>query len=113
MSNYNFSQVASMLWSVADILRGDFKQSQFGRIILPFTLLRRLECVLEPTKAEVLAKYEEVKKRQALVKGYDNCVNDEAPTRRLASTFHKNDIRGWMEDFSQKVVKYLRTQRSI
>lgn len=51
-----------MLWSVADILRGDFKQSQFGRIILPFTLLRRLECVLEPTKAEVLAKYEEIKK---------------------------------------------------
>lgn len=62
MSNHNFSQVASMLWSVADILRGDFKQSQFGRIILPFTLLRRLECVLEPTKAEVLAKYEEIKK---------------------------------------------------
>ena len=42
----NFSTTASFLWSVADLLRGDFKQSQYGRIILPFTLLRRLECVL-------------------------------------------------------------------
>ncbi len=50
----NFSQTASFLWSVADLLRGDFKQSQYGRIILPFTLLRRLECVLAPTKQAVL-----------------------------------------------------------
>lgn len=57
----SFSQAAAFLWSVADLLRGDFKQSQYGRIILPFTLLRRLECVLAPTKAEVLAQYEKVK----------------------------------------------------
>lgn len=57
----NFSQTAALLWSVADLLRGDFKQSQYGRIILPFTLLRRLECVLEATKPDVLAKYEAVK----------------------------------------------------
>ena len=49
-----FSGTAAFIWSVADLLRGDFKQSQYGRIILPFTLLRRLECVLEPTKAAVL-----------------------------------------------------------
>ncbi|HDF7637443.1 TPA: SAM-dependent DNA methyltransferase [Vibrio parahaemolyticus] len=60
MTNNNFSSVAAFLWSVADLLRGDFKQSQYGRIILPFTLLRRLECVLEATKPEVLAKYETV-----------------------------------------------------
>ncbi|MEK2157383.1 class I SAM-dependent DNA methyltransferase [Vibrio parahaemolyticus] len=61
MTNNNFSSTAAFLWSVADLLRGDFKQSQYGRIILPFTLLRRLECVLEATKPEVLAKYETVK----------------------------------------------------
>ncbi|WP_235890099.1 type I restriction-modification system subunit M N-terminal domain-containing protein [Maribrevibacterium harenarium] len=61
MTNENFSSTASLIWSVADLLRGDFKQSQYGRIILPFTLLRRLECVLEETKADVLAKYEAVK----------------------------------------------------
>ena len=43
-------------------LRGDFKQSQYGRIILPFTLLRRLECVLEKSKPAVLAKHAEVSK---------------------------------------------------
>ncbi len=57
----NFSTTAAFIWSVADLLRGDFKQSQYGRIILPFTLLRRLECVLAPTKAAVLAEYEKRK----------------------------------------------------
>ncbi|WP_211828714.1 type I restriction-modification system subunit M [Kistimonas asteriae] len=61
MTNTNFSQTAAFIWSVADLLRGDFKQSQYGRIILPFTLLRRLECVLEPSKEAVLAQYEKVK----------------------------------------------------
>ncbi len=58
----NFTQTAAFLWSVADLLRGDFKQSQYGRIILPFTLLRRLECVLEKDKAAVLKKHTEVSK---------------------------------------------------
>lgn len=56
----NFSSTAAFLWSVADLLRGDFKQSQYGRIILPFTLLRRLECVLKKDKGAVLAKHAEV-----------------------------------------------------
>ena len=56
MSDNNFSQTAAFIWSVADLLRGDFKQSQYGRIILPFTLLRRLECVLAPTKEAVVAE---------------------------------------------------------
>ena len=46
----SFSQTAAYIWSLAYLLRGDFRQSQYGRIILPFTLLRRLECVLEDTK---------------------------------------------------------------
>ena len=61
MINNNFSQVAAFIWSVADLLRGDFKQSQYGRVILPFTLLRRLECVLEASKAQVLEANEKVK----------------------------------------------------
>ena len=61
MTNNNFSSTASFIWSVADLLRGDFRQSQYGRIILPFTLLRRLECVLEATKPDVLTKYDAVK----------------------------------------------------
>jgi type I restriction enzyme M protein len=52
----------SFIWSVADLLRGDYKQSEYGRVILPFTVLRRLDCVLEPTKAAVLAEFEVRKK---------------------------------------------------
>src|SRR5947208_3370842 len=44
----------SFIWSVADLLRGDYKASEYGRVILPLTVLRRLDCVLEPTKAAVL-----------------------------------------------------------
>ncbi|PPD19020.1 MAG: restriction endonuclease subunit M [Methylotenera sp.] len=49
---------SSLIWSVADLLRGDFKQSDYGKIILPFTVLRRLDCVLQKTKDAVLAEYE-------------------------------------------------------
>jgi type I restriction enzyme M protein len=48
--------LSSFIWSVADLLRGDYRQSEYGKVILPFTVLRRLDCVLEPTKAEVLAE---------------------------------------------------------
>ncbi len=47
---------ASFIWSVADKLRGVYKQSEYGRVILPLVVLRRLDCVLEPTKADVLAR---------------------------------------------------------
>ena len=56
------NNLAAFCWSIADLLRGDFKQSQYGRIILPFTLLRRLEGVLEETKVQVLAENEKVQK---------------------------------------------------
>ncbi|MGL1930245.1 MAG: type I restriction-modification system subunit M [Desulfotalea sp.] len=54
------TSLASYIWSLADLLRGDFRQSQYGRIILPFTLLRRLECVLEETKPVLLAEYAKI-----------------------------------------------------
>ena len=54
----NQQNLADFIWSVADVLRGDFKQSEFGRIILPFTVLRRLECVLEPTRDKVRSQYQ-------------------------------------------------------
>ena len=50
----NHINLSNFIWSVADLLRGDFKQSEYGKTILPFTVLRRLDCVLEPTKAAVL-----------------------------------------------------------
>lgn len=50
------TNLSSFIWSVADLLRGDYKQSEYGKVILPFTVLRRLDCVLEHTKPAVLAE---------------------------------------------------------
>ena len=58
----NQQNLSSFIWSVADLLRGDYKQSEYGKVILPFTVLRRLDCVLEPSKEAVLAEKE---KREA------------------------------------------------
>lgn len=56
------NNLAADLWTLADLLRGDFKQSQYGSVILPFALLRRLECVLESSKSAVLAEAAKVEK---------------------------------------------------
>lgn len=53
----NQQALSSLIWSVADLLRGDFRQSEYGRVILPFTVLRRLDCVLAPTKEAALKEY--------------------------------------------------------
>ncbi len=53
----NFSEKVSFIWSVADLLRGDYKQSEYGKVVLPLVVLRRLDCVLEPTKKAVLAEH--------------------------------------------------------
>lgn len=50
----DFKAKANLIWQVADLLRGDYKQSDYGKVILPLTVLRRLDCVLKPTKEKVL-----------------------------------------------------------
>lgn len=53
----NFSEKVSFIWSVADLLRGPYRPNQYKDVMLPLTVLRRLDCVLEPTKDQVLAEY--------------------------------------------------------
>jgi type I restriction enzyme M protein len=50
----NFKDKANLIWEVADLLRGDYKQSDYGKVILPLTILRRLDCVLASSKQKVL-----------------------------------------------------------
>lgn len=61
MVSGNHQKYADFIWSVADLLRGDYRQSEYGKVILPFTVLRRIDCVLEPTKEAVLAEAERLK----------------------------------------------------
>ena len=70
---------AAFIWSVADKLRGVYKQSEYGRVILPLVVLRRLDCVLEPTKAAVLA-------RHAALKGQGRERRAGPPSRSRASS---------------------------
>ena len=56
------SGIVSFFWGVADLIRATFKRGKYQDVILPFTVLRRLDCVLEPTKKKVLetnAKFKE------------------------------------------------------
>ncbi len=58
-ANNGHSSLTDFIWKNADDLWGDFRHTDFGKVLLPFTLLRRLECVLEPTREAVLAAYKE------------------------------------------------------
>lgn len=112
MTNNNFSQVAAFIWSVADLLRGDFKQSQYGRVILPFTLLRRLDCVFEPSKAKVLEANEKVKamplpeeaKEKMLLKATEGLSFFNTSELDLSSLGQKNiraNISNYIKHFSK------------
>lgn len=108
----NFSTTAAFIWSVADLLRGDFKQSQYGRIILPFTLLRRLEAVLEVSKDAVLKEYEKVEKlnlpEEAQAKLLLRATNglsfyntSKMDLSRLGETGIKSNLISYIQSFSK------------
>lgn len=108
MNTESHSQTAAFIWSVADLLRGDFKQSQYGRVILPFTLLRRLECVLAPTKAKVLEVGEQHKdKPEALretlmLRAADQQFFNASPLtlESLSDTQTGEDLMSYVQAFS-------------
>lgn len=108
MTNSNFSQTAAFIWSVADLLRGDFKQSQYGRVILPFTLLRRLECVLEKTKEKVVAEAKKVKatnlpeeaQEKLILRATDGLAFFNTSPMNLGN-MGQNDIKDNLENYVQ------------
>jgi len=59
----NFSEKVNFIWSIAELLRDSFKRSKYPDVVLPFTVLRRIDCVLEPTKEKVLALNAKLKAR--------------------------------------------------
>ncbi|MDZ8035799.1 class I SAM-dependent DNA methyltransferase [Nostoc sp. DedSLP04] len=75
-------KLAGFIWSIAELLRGDYKQADYGKVILPFTVLRRLDCVLEPTKAVVMEFYE-TKLKSMNLKNPEPLLNQKAGV-----TFH-------------------------
>lgn len=103
----NFSGTAAFIWSVADLLRGDFKQSEYGKVIMPFTLLRRLECVLEPTKDAVLTEYEarkglDIPLDQFLIRkgGHSFYNTSRMNLDSLGETGTRDNLESYISDFS-------------
>ena len=78
----NFQEKVGFIWSIAELLRGDYKQSEYGKVIMPLTVLRRLDCVLEPTKDKVLAKAADVPKKA------DEKVKDVMLCRAAGQSFY-------------------------
>ena len=55
---------ATLIWNIAELLRGPFQPNQYGDVVLPFTILRRLDCILEPTKEQVIAAYKQAQSQK-------------------------------------------------
>ena len=70
MTTTKVQSLSSLAWSIAEILRGDFKQSEYGKVVLPFVVLRRLDCILESSKDAVISAYD------ALPDGIDDHTKD-------------------------------------
>ncbi|RWP12328.1 MAG: SAM-dependent DNA methyltransferase [Mesorhizobium sp.] len=102
----NQQGLSAFIWSVADLLRGDYKQADYGKVILPFTVLRRLDCVLEPTKEAVLAEH--------AAKTAQGMNPEPFVLRKAGQTFYntsKLDMRKLMGDqdnIAQNLFAYMR-----
>ncbi len=61
----NHNQITNFIWSIANLIRDHYRRSKYPDVILPFTVLRRLDCVLEPTKEQVLETHHRFKDQLA------------------------------------------------
>ena len=78
MTNFHIG----FIWSIAELLRGNYKQSEYGKVVLPFTVLRRLNCVLAPTREAVRAKMEQ------LPMAIDNTMREAILNHASGHAFH-------------------------
>jgi type I restriction enzyme M protein len=78
MDTIHFQDKVSFIWANADLLRGDYKQSEYGKVILPLTVIRRIDAVLKPTKDAVLKQLEELKEMGLTVEDGDFLLQQAA-----------------------------------
>lgn len=104
----NFNDKVNFIWSVADLLRGPYKPAQYGDVMLPFTVLRRLDCVLERTKEKVLARLESLKGGQ--VKNIEPILN-----RVAGQDFHNTSkldfqkLKGEPDKVAANLTRYIKS----
>jgi type I restriction enzyme M protein len=101
----NSTTLSDFIWKNADDLWGDFKHTDFARIMLPLLLLRRLECVLEPTRETVLARYNEIKDSDIdldLILPNESGFSFYNTSTYTLSTLGATDTRANLEDYISK-----------
>jgi type I restriction enzyme M protein len=79
-----FSEKTNFIWSVAELLRGDYKQSEYGKVILPFTVMRRLDCLLEDSKEAVLER------AKTIPASTDEAIREAILNRASGYSFHNS-----------------------
>ncbi|TGL28157.1 SAM-dependent DNA methyltransferase [Leptospira koniambonensis] len=122
----NFREKANFLWSIADLLRGHYKQADYGKVILPLTVLRRLDFVLEPTKQKVIEAYEANKSKKPEV--VEQLLNNVAKLKfhnRSKFDFNKlaaepksiaANFKNYLKEFSQggqEIIEYFGLKEQI
>src|SRR5919107_1110334 len=101
-------ELSNFIWQIADLLRGPYRPPQYERVMLPMTVLRRFDCVLKPTKAQVLAKYERIKDGELKGDALDAVLNKVTGQRfhnRSPLTFEK--LKGDTENIDKHLVSYI------
>jgi len=94
MSTPNFQPLSNFIWSVADLLRGPYRPPQYERVMLPMTVLRRFDCVLEGSKPAVLRKFAQLQ-ASGKVKNPDATLNSVAKDSRFCTRCMWTNV--WME----------------
>jgi type I restriction enzyme M protein len=106
----NFNEKANFIWSVADLLRGPYRPNQYKDVMLPMTVLRRLDCVLEPTKDAVLAKLKSME--ASPVKNLEpilNKVAGQAQSFHNTSKFTFEKLKGDPNNIAANLTQYIKS----
>jgi type I restriction enzyme M protein len=103
----NFSEKVSFIWSVADLIRGPYKPNQYRDVMLPLAVLRRLDCVLEPTREKVLEKYKSLK--DGKIKDLDPILNKVAgQSFHNISRFNFEKLKGDPNNIAANLTNYIK-----
>ncbi len=102
------SDLANLIWQIADLLRGPYRPPQYERVMLPITVLRRFDCVLAPTKAKVLAEHERSKDK------FKGDALDARLNKAAGQRFHNHSpldfekLKGDPDHIAQHLVSYIK-----
>ncbi len=122
----NFQEKVNFIWSIAELLRGPYRKEQYGDVVLPMCVLRRFDNVLEPTKAQVLAEHEKLKKTS--LQNIDpilNRVSGQSFNNTSKYDFQKllddpdniaNNLRNYINGFSKnarEIIEYFDFDKQI